>query len=297
MKKNVVFIPLLALAAIILASCGSTKIPLKEHSPVAVITITGNGQVPWLTDGNDDTEDGTSDGLLSTMVNKLIDGENPEIVTAVDRLDYANDSVFQILPEMTGAEFLPKEDFLTSEAYDDIDSTYFNLLASVKTATGYKDLTAIGAKRTRMLLKGAGAKSGIFLDFTFQKKQLKGNKWNGKFCGLVTLKAKVVNEKGKTILNKTYVAQTSQVIRIASHKYDKGEFVATLNEGIDATLRMFAMEFAGTEGASQELDEDSVKGQAIALPVRNAPKTDSEEEDLEAEESESATPATEEAAQ
>lgn len=278
MKKNVVFIPLLALAAIIFASCGSTKIPLKEHSPVAVITITGNAQVPWLTDGNDDTEDGTSDGLLSTMVNKLIDGENPEIVTAVDRLDYANDSVFQILPDMTGAEFISKEEFLASEAYEDIDSTYFNLLASVKTATGYKDLTAMGAKRTRMLLKGAGAKSGIFLDFTFQKKQLKGNKWNGKFCGLVTLKAKVVNEKGKTILNKTYVAQTSEVTRVSSHKYDKGAFVATLNEAIDSTIRMFAMEFAGTEGAAPELEDDSVKGQAIALPVRNAPKTDGEVE-------------------
>ncbi|MBQ9624375.1 MAG: hypothetical protein IJR39_13710 [Treponema sp.] len=284
MKKNVVFIPLLALAAIIFASCGSTKIPLKEHSPVAVITITGNAQVPWLTDGNDDTEDGTSDGLLSTMVNKLIDGENPEIVTAVDRLDYANDSVFQILPDMTGAEFISKEEFLASEAYEDIDSTYFNLLASVKTATGYKDLTAMGAKRTRMLLKGAGAKSGIFLDFTFQKKQLKGNKWNGKFCGLVTLKAKVVNEKGKTILNKTYVAQTSEVTRVSSHKYDKSAFVATLNEAIDSTIRMFAMEFAGAEGAAPELEDDSVKGQAIALPVRNAPKTeDSTDEEVEAE--------------
>lgn len=297
MKKNVVFIPLLTLAAIILVSCGSTKIPLKDHSPVAVITITGNGQVPWLTDGNDDTEDGTSDGLLSTMVNKLIDSENPEIVTAVDRLDYANDSVFQILPEMTGAEFLPKEQFLTSEAYDDIDSTYFNILSSVKTATGYKDLTAIGAKRSRMLLKGAGAKAGIFLDFTFQKKQLKGNKWNGRFCGLVTLKAKVVNEKGKTILNKSYVAQTSEVMRVSSHKYDKSAFVSTLNEGIDSTLRMFAMDFTGADGSNSELDEDSVQGQAIALPVRNTQKTETEDSANEGAELEPEAPATEAAAQ
>ncbi|MBQ9282923.1 MAG: hypothetical protein IJ207_12145 [Treponema sp.] len=284
MKKNVALLPVFAGIAVLFASCGSTKIPLQEHSPVAVITITGNGQVPWLSDGSDETEDGTSDGILSTMVNKLIDGDNPEIVTSVDRLDYANDSIFQIVPELTGAEFLPKDKFIQSEAYDELDSTYFNLLSSVKTATGYKDLTALGSKRLRMLLEGTGAKSGIFFDYTFQKKLLKGNKWNGYLCGLVTLKAKVVNERGKVLLNKTFVAQSSEKIRISSHKYDKDAFVASLNEAIDSTIRMFSMEFAGVDEGTEALEiDDSVQGDAIALPVRTEQKSEVSEETAESE--------------
>ena len=267
MKKNVVFVALAASASILLASCGSTKIAIQEHSPVAVFSIVGNSQVPWLADDPNDPDEADADGVLSSMVNKLIDGQNPEIVTALDRLDYADDSIHQILPEITGCEVLEKNVVLSSEGYDELKPSYFNLLASTKTATGYKDLTTVGSKNARIAMNKIGAKSALVLNFTFQKKLLKGNKWNGELCGLVTMKAKLLNERGKELLNKTYVAQTTERTKISSHKYDKDAFVNTLKEGIDNAIRMFALEFVDNSTATEEVSE--AKGQAITLPARS----------------------------
>lgn len=288
MKKNVVFVALAASASILLASCGSTKIAIQEHSPVAVFSIVGNSQVPWVADDPNDPDEADADGVLSSMVNKLIDGQNPEIVTALDRLDYADDSIHHILPEITGCEVLEKDAVLSSEGYDELKPSYFNLLASTKTATGYKDLTTVGSKNARIAMNKIGAKSAIVLNFTFQKKLLKGNKWNGELCGLVTMKAKLLNERGKELLNKTYVAQTTERTKISSHKYDKDAFVNTLKEGIDSAIRMFALEFVDNSTVTEDVSE--AKGQAIALPARSestteesAPATESSAEPAKAE--------------
>lgn len=269
MKKSILWLAGAAFSAFIFASCGSTKIALQEHSPVAVFSIVGNSQVPWTADDPHNPDEAESDGVLSSMVNKLIDGQNPEIVTAVDRLDYADDSIRQILPEMTGCEILSKEAVVSSKAYADLSPSYFNLLSSTKTATDYKDFTTIGAKNARLTMESIGAKSLIILNFTFQKKLLKGNKWNGDMCGLVTLKAKLLNSRGKEIINKTYEIQTSERTKIASHKYDKNAFVATLKEAIDSAIRQFALEFVGVnEGEAIEASTDeTIQAQAIALPV------------------------------
>ncbi|MBR4321274.1 hypothetical protein [Treponema sp.] len=269
MKKSILWLAGAAFSAFIFASCGSTKIAMQEHSPVAVFSIVGNSQVPWTADDPHNPDEAESDGVLSSMVNKLIDGQNPEIVTAVDRLDYADDSIRQIFPEMTGCEILSKDAVIDSEAYKDLSPSYFNLLASTKTATNYKDFTTIGAKKARIALEKIGAKSAIILNFTFQKKLLKGNKWNGDFCGVVTLKAKLLNSRGKEIINKTYEVQTSERTRVSSHKYDKNAFVATFNEAIDSAIRQFALEFVGTnetEAVEAVADENS-QAQAIALPL------------------------------
>lgn len=286
MKKNVVYVALATFASVLLASCGSTKIAIQEHSPVAVVSIIGNSSIPWVSDNPNDNDDGDPDGLLSSVVNKLIDGDNPEIVTSVDRLDYANDSFSQILTEMTGCVVLPKESVVKSEAYADLGGSYFNLLAATKTGTDFKDLTGFGGKKARIALEKMGAKSAVVLNFTFQKKLLKGNKWNGDMCGLVTMKARMLNSRGKELINRTYTAQTSQRTKITSHKYDKNAFVATVNEAIDNAIRQFALEFVGiTNGEEAEaLDEANAQAQAIAIPVKakpteeSAPATESTEE-------------------
>lgn len=300
MKKIFALLLAASFGAAFLTSCGSTKIAIQEHSPVAVFSIIGNSQIPWTKDDPNDPDEAESDGLLSTMVNKLIDGQNPELVTAVDRLDYADASFRQILPEMTGCEVLSKEAVLSSEAYEDLNASYFNALSSTKSATDYKDMTTIGAKPARIAIEGVGAKSAAILNFTFQKKLLKGNKWNGELVGIVTMKAKLLNSRGKEIINKTYEVQVPTRVKISSHKYNKNTLVDSLNEGIDSVIRQFALEFIAADENSVELTDDSVKGQAIALPPRADSKQAQEAEVTETAEPESSanaeTTAKEEAA-
>ena len=96
MKKKI-FLGLLAGAGLIFSGCGSTKIALKDHSPVAVFSIMGSTQITWTSDSPEEYGQNQSGGVLGTLVNKFLDGDNPELTTAVDRLDYADDSLRQSL--------------------------------------------------------------------------------------------------------------------------------------------------------------------------------------------------------
>lgn len=271
MKKNMSVFAALVAGVIFFAGCSSAQLSMQEHSPVAVFSIIGNAQIPWVADDPNNPDEADSDGILSSMVNKLIDGQNPEIVTTIDRLDYVNDSVAQIFPEITGCEVIDKDTVLSSEGYKKLRSSYFNLLSATKVATGYKDLTTLGAKNARIAMESIGAKSALILNFTFQKKLLKGNKWNGELAAFITMKAKLLNERGKEIINKTYTAQSSERIQLSSHKYDKSALVNSINEGIDSVIRQFALEFVG-DAETAVVPDDEPKGQAIAIPARQEPE-------------------------
>ena len=202
------------------------------------------------------------------MLNKVVDGQNPEILTALDRLDYVNDSVHQIIPEMTGVEVLEKDVVVKSEAYKNLKSSYFNMLSPIKSATDYKDLTTLGAKSARVTMKEVGAKSALFFAFTFQKRVFKGKKSSGEVEGVVSMKAKLLDERGKEVVNKTYQVTTSEKIKITNSKYNKDALVEALNTAIDDAIRQFAVEFISTEGSPVAEEDTSIKGQAIALPPR-----------------------------
>ncbi|MBQ9205432.1 MAG: hypothetical protein IJ158_01820 [Treponema sp.] len=276
MKKSIMLGFAAALVPFFFTSCASTKISLKEYSPVAVISIVGNTQVPWV---DAEAEDGTATGepeaenLLTSMVNKLVNGQNPEIVTAVDRLDYAFDSVNQNFPELIGLEVLPKDTVISADYYDSLHSSYFNLLAATKKATGFKDLSTIGAKSARYLLEAVGGKSALLLSFTFQKDVAKGSRSNGTIVGIVTMKAKLLNSRGKEILNKIYTAKTAEPIKIKRSEYDTDSLLTGLEEAIDSAVRQLCMEISkmsydSIDEATETKEENSVKATAIALPVR-----------------------------
>ena len=258
--------------------CASTPVYLDENSPIAIITIAGNSSVPWEAENPDDPDEADADGLLSSLVNKLIDGENPEILTAVDRLDYADEAFRSVLSEVAGCEFIEKDKLLSSAQYKKIRPTYFNILTSTKIATGYKDLSVIGAKNARLLMKDVGATSLISATFTFEKKLLNGNRFNGTCAGNVKMQVKLINSRGKEIINREYTAITSEKTTIAHHKYDKDAFVETLAEAIENVIRQFAIDYMSDRAAETEKIEESgekMAGTPIKLPVpKKTPKND-----------------------
>ncbi|WP_407429109.1 hypothetical protein [Treponema sp.] len=277
--KIIITIQALTLIAF-LTGCGSTKLALKDSSPVAIVSIVGNSQVPWVADDPNNDDEASSDGILSNMVNKLIDGQNPEIVTAKDRLDYADDSFRSIVSEVAACEFIDKNKVVSSERYQNTTASYFNALSATVVATGYKDFTTLGAKNARLIMQEVGANSLIIANFTFEKKLLSGNKWNGEFVGLVTMKVRVLNERGKEIINKTFITQTSERTKISSHKYNKDTFVETLKEAVDSAIRQFAVSYMGevTEDSAETQTADSTEVTSIPMPARASQPADSQAE-------------------
>ncbi|MCR4821689.1 MAG: hypothetical protein K5873_02315 [Treponema sp.] len=279
--KKLLLLNITSLAAVLaFTGCGSTKIALKEQSPMAVITIIGNTQVPWVDKEQEDSSSGEpeAESLLTSLASKAIDGNNIEILSAVDRLDYAYDSFARALPELTGIEVMPKESVLESETYKYMGQSYFNLLAPTKKATGFKDFSTIGAKKARMFMDEIGAKSAMILSFTFQKDLAKGSRANGKVKGIVTLKAKMLDNRGRETINKIYTASSPEPLKIASGYYDKDALIASLNDTIDIVINQFCIdlfkmsdieESPASDSDSNEAEE--IESQAIAIPIKTSP--------------------------
>ena len=274
MKKfNTLSLALVSIA-FVLTSCASTKISLQESSPVAVISIIGNTQVPWIDEDDETvlaTDEPEAESLLTSMASRIMDSNNPEILTAVDRLDYAFDSASMNILEMTGCAVLPKEEVLSSEAYSYMAPSYFNSLTPTKTATGFKDLTTIGAKNSRYLMDSIGAKSLLILSFTFQKDVVKGTKTNGAIGGVVTMKAKLLNNRGREVLNKIFVAKTSEPVKIMRGQYNKDSLVEQLENTIDDVMRQFCMELSKMSSDEPVLKEsETTEIQATPIKLRTA---------------------------
>ena len=51
---------------------------------------------------------------LSDLVTRLIDSKNPELITYQDRIDYAEESIHYILPDLAGVEILDKKDVVAN---------------------------------------------------------------------------------------------------------------------------------------------------------------------------------------
>jgi hypothetical protein len=264
MKKLSLLTSFLGFSAFIFTSCGSTKLAIQDQTPVAVISIIGNTQVPWVdhdTEATTATGEPEAENLLTSMATKFVSSQDPEILTAVDRLDYVYDSIAQNLPELTGLSVLPKDDVLTHDSYKQLKSSYFNMLAATKKATNYKDLSTIGSKPARLFLKNVGAKSAILVSCTFQKDIAKGNRSTGTIKGVATLKIKMLNQKGKEVINKIYTADT-EYLKIYDSEYNKEELVSLLNDAIDNTIRQFCMDISKL---------------SIETPLTNAEETKTED--------------------
>lgn len=228
-----------------LSGCASTKVALAEHSPVAIISVTGTNLVMWQSENTDSDEEDDTSNLLTGMANKLLDSKNPEILTAVDRLDYADETFRLVAEEIAGLSVLPKKNVVDSDIYKYSYRSLFNALSDSTCATGYKDMTVIGAKRARMLAKGVGAKSLVAMDFNFKKTLTRGTRHNGQIAASITMKIKLTDERGHETINKEYKKVSMNTTPIKGGYYDKDVLISLINETIEELITQFVLEFSG----------------------------------------------------
>ncbi|MBR6913828.1 MAG: hypothetical protein IKN34_08530, partial [Treponema sp.] len=121
--------------------------------------------------------------------------------------------------------------------------SFYNLLVSTVSADGYKDLTTIGSKNSRLLMREIGAKSLMLFEFDFRKELVKGTKWNGEVGGYIMMKVEVKDERGNAVVEKNYEIRSSSTIPIKNLRYDKDELVNLLEPTIDAAVARFIVDY------------------------------------------------------
>ncbi len=267
MKRISSRITFLSVAALFLLSgCESTKnVSLDGMSPMALISVAGTNLVSWQEKTKNDSDETLStDGAFNALLNKAIDGKNPEIATAVDRLDYADESFRRIMAETAGVQLLEKSKVVSSDIYEYTRGSFYNSLSDSLCATGYKDMSVLGAKRARIIEEELGAKSLASMDFSFKKVIVKGNKQKGEMAALVTMKIKILDERGREFINKEYTRKSEKSMSILSGYYKKEELLQFINETIDDLITQFAAEFAGNDSAQSEGDSEGGSGTSTA---------------------------------
>ena len=244
MKKSILLCFALAFAAGLVTGCKSAPIALADHAPIAVITVVGNHSLPWKEDDdpNDESDKG-QDGTLTTLVNKLIGGNNVEFTSGQNRIDYAYDAFNSLLEEVGGFTVVPKETVQNSKEYVNARENIFNILEARVKATGTKDFMKAGSMRARSFTKDMGAKSLIFAEFKFQKTNIRGNKWTGQVAASVTMRVRVLDDRGKELIDREYSAVSPDALQISGRKYDKDRLVEMVNETIDVTINKFIMDY------------------------------------------------------
>ncbi len=265
MKKTLILSACASLS-LLFSSCKSAPITFDNRSPIGILSVMGNSAITWYSDK--DSDEDMSDGLLTTMVNKLIDSNNPEVTTGVDRADYTDESLRSMLEEIGGVKVIAKDKVLKSSTYQAYSRSPLAFLDTSVAATGYTKLGGLSAKTARNIMREIGAKSLIIANIDCHKTLYSGNNRNGKVQGMVTLKIKFIDERGKEIVNKEFTVLSDDLVIMRGRKYDKAEFVESFKELIDNSIKLFIMEYVGN-GVIEDLDSDEVD--AISLPVKPRP--------------------------
>ncbi len=243
MKKIFVFAALPVFLAGVLTGCKTTKdIALTDYSPLAVISVVGNRNLPWTYDIYNEEDDGDMD-KLSDLVTRLIDSKNPELITYQDRIDYAEESIHYILPDLAGVEILDKKDVVESEAYDFVKKSYFNGTLATAIADGYKDITTINGKRARILIDELGVNGLLIFNFTFRKDMIQGSTAHGKIAAYVQMNVKLINDRGREVTNREIIARSTHTVLVEDGHYSKEQFVELMPEAIDSAITQYAISF------------------------------------------------------
>ena len=245
-KKSVVFGKILFLTGAVavgaaLSGCASAKIEKESISPVAVITVAGNSSLPWyvIKDGE---EPKATKGVLQNAINSKVFENDPEIASAYNRLDYAEDALRRVLGEIAEIQFVDKADVVSSKKYKMMSEGLLSVMNTTITATDYKDLRSPGKYDLKKLLESVGGKGGVVLEFEFFKKAATGNTINGTVCPYVKMKTKLYDQEGKEIKYKTYTLQGAETLKVAGRRYDQEALVGMYPEVIDQLLSQFAMD-------------------------------------------------------
>lgn len=215
-------------------SCASSSVSIEECTPVAVVTVVGNTSVPW---ADDIAESG---GLISSALNKAIDGANPERLTSQDRVDHLEESLRESLSDIAGVEVAEKEHVLSAPAYKKMRQSIYNSTVSTVSASGYRDFSRLGAKSARLLERELGVGALVLAECVFSKRVCEGTQSSGAVCGVVALSCVVLGPDGREAISGEVSAET-EAIPVSRYSYDKDALVSMFPAAIEAAARKFVV--------------------------------------------------------
>ncbi|MBR4599725.1 MAG: hypothetical protein IKO39_06735 [Treponema sp.] len=242
--KTIIFILLISF---LLFGCASSKFAINECASVAVIGVTGNKNLSEQVDTllvRSDEEDIDDTSLLSTLVDKFLHGENPELLTGQDRVDYTEECLRHSMEEIAGLKVATKEDVLSANEYKNSIKSPLGFMDTWATATGFdKNLYSIGAKKARILMNELGVDSLVAAEFRFNKVFDDESKVKTKVHAQVLMDVIFYDKTGKKKIIDTFKADASEKLPVRKFKYDTEALIAQYPSVIESVINKFIVTY------------------------------------------------------
>ncbi len=241
MNKRAVFLLLAAGAVFCLFGCASNNFSFTDTAQVAISGVEGSPSV-FLVDENYITDE-DSGGIISNTVNKLLYSDNPEIYSAQDRVDFAEQYLRQALETIANVKTVEKETVVNNQTYKQ-NVNPFSYANTNAVASGYKkDSLTFGRKVARKIMRETGSSSIVSLYFEFDKKFTQ--KPTGKYVSaVIKMRANIMDQTGKLVVFNDLIEESAESIKCYSGaNYDKEEFVQLYPQIIENAINRFVLEY------------------------------------------------------
>lgn len=243
MKKSCLLLAVVMLPLSLLMSCGSTaKFDLRTSEPVALITVTCNGNLPWkeVETANGVEESSDSAGLLSSIMAKN-SSDNPETNSINSRIDYSAE-IFEDMLSAAGLSVLKHSDVASGSVYSSLLGGTFNLGNTDVGAEGYLKGKP-NLDKSRKILKESGAKSLICTSFVFKKDKIKLGVFGRGVKAYVKMTVSVIGESGRVEAKKVYECTSDTYVEYDNGSWDKKAVVDLFPETVEKAVGLFIKDF------------------------------------------------------
>lgn len=216
------------------ASTGSLK-NIADVSPTAMLSVMSNNDITW------HGEKQESHGLLGNFLEKKVDevtGEN-----ALDLLPLAETTLRAALKK-SGFEVLEAAAVINSDAYKKAKEDALAKNSGLIVPEGYRYIPMKNKDIVSSLSAGTGVKSGIHVNFNFQKMMSTGVAKNGIAKACVSMNFFVVNPDGKTIFQKSYFASSQETFAIVASVYNPKSLMALFPDAITQVCEKLALDLS-----------------------------------------------------
>lgn len=221
----------------ILAGCASTG-PAKKAtdvSPMGVIAVMAVNDITWY------GEEKKSAGLLGNLVEKAVDkaiGENAEML-----LPSSEKALFEACKK-NSVQMVDSSKILNAEEYRNAKEDKFTKGSGLIVPGGYRYVTNKDTVLLKQLVTTTGMKSGLYVNFNFQKVMKTGVSKNGVANACVTMNVVLVDANGKAIRQKSYYAASKDTFSIVAGAYKPDSLMALFPDAINQVCEKFAVDFS-----------------------------------------------------
>lgn len=264
---SLIFAATISLFAI---SCKSTNIQLQEYSPVILMTVYSNPGVPWYEDMTNDNfkVEQEDEGFLTGFVNRALDRNNPETLTAQSRIDEASQIIVKVL-QKNGISVLTPQNTPNAPCYAKSGKNFLDTMNNTLPASGYDVFDSYSPKLIKKTCLETGAKSALYVHFKFQKtKHLYGVRPDGVQARLV-MEVFGTDSEGKRIINKTYTILSSEFVDLHNNKWDRDKLCSYFADCAESAMNQFALDFAYGDFSS-DFEDSSDSENAESLDLENS---------------------------